>query len=164
MGAEIFARVDKLWPKRHHELGPCLVWTGAKGPDAEKGPYGRVYDGALGKIDDVYKVVWRRVYPDKPIARGEDVDHMCEVALCARPDHGPRHEQGRQRQATRSHAGVNRRVAEPSKPPVAAQRFALALFAGMDRPTVEARTFALDELVTLLNRFEALQDKRCGRC
>jgi hypothetical protein len=36
MGADILmrsTRVDKLRPKRHHELGPC--WTGAKGPDAE---------------------------------------------------------------------------------------------------------------------------------
>jgi hypothetical protein len=35
--------------RRHHELGPCLVWTGARGPDAQKGPYGRMYDPTLGR-------------------------------------------------------------------------------------------------------------------
>ncbi len=29
MGADILAKVERRWPKRHHELGPCLVWTGA---------------------------------------------------------------------------------------------------------------------------------------
>jgi hypothetical protein len=164
MGADILARVEKLWPKRHHELGPCLVWTGAKGPDAEKGPYGRVYDAALGRTDYVHKVVWRRVYPDAPIARGQDVDHMCEVPLCARPDHLRLLSKGdnvRRRGPTR---GANRRDAEPSKTPEAVQRFAVALFAGIDRPTVQSQMLGLDELVKLLNRFEVLQDKRRGRC
>jgi hypothetical protein len=170
MGADILARVDKLWPKRHHELGPCLVWTGAKGPDAETGPYGRVYDAALGKTDYVHKVVWRRAYPDEPIARGQDVDHLCEVPLCARPDHLRLLSKGdnvRRRGATR---GANKRAADPAaeiQPKLgnsAATDFAVALFAGIDRPRVQPKTLALDELVTLLNRFEVLRDKRRGRC
>lgn len=35
--------------RRQHELAPCLVWMGAKGGDAEKGPYGRMYDAPIGK-------------------------------------------------------------------------------------------------------------------
>src|ERR1700694_2973624 len=53
MGADILAKVERRWPKRRHELGPCLVWTGPKGPDAEAGPYGRMYDAAIGKTDYV---------------------------------------------------------------------------------------------------------------
>jgi hypothetical protein len=44
------------------------------------------------------------------------------------------------------------------------QRFAVALFAAIDRPTVEQRTVSLDELRQMLNRFEVLADKRRGRC
>jgi hypothetical protein len=190
MGADILARVDKLWPKRHHELGPCLVWTGAKGPNAEDGPYGRVYDAVLAKTDYVHKVVWRRVYPDKPIARGQDVDHMCEVPLCARPDHLRLLSKGdnvRRRGATR---GANKRAVEvdasqdlathaqdelraresawtparPSISPGGAQRFTVALFAGIERPTLQPLTLDLDELARLLSRFEVVQDKRRGRC
>ena len=49
MGADSLAKVERRWPKRHHQLGPCLVWRDgeARGPDAEKGPYGRIYDPAL---------------------------------------------------------------------------------------------------------------------
>jgi hypothetical protein len=45
-----------------------------------------------------------------------------------------------------------------------ADRFAIALFAGIDRPTVERRTVSLDELRQMLGKFEVLGDKRRGRC
>ena len=51
------------------------VWCGRVrwGPDAQKGPYGRLFD-----------VVWRRCFglipPDL------DVGHVCNVTLCQRPD------------------------------------------------------------------------------
>jgi hypothetical protein len=61
------------------------VWTGPKGPDAETGPYGRIYDAAIGKTDYVHRVVWRRCFGSIPT--GKDVDHKCVVALCQRPDH-----------------------------------------------------------------------------
>jgi hypothetical protein len=172
MGADILARVDKLWPKRHHELGPCLVWTGAKGPDADKGPYGRVYDAALGKTDYVHKVVWRRVYPDQPIPRGQDVDHLCEVPLCARPDHLRLLSKGANVKRRGPTRGANKRAADPaaeiqpklgSSAPVPAE-FAIALFERIDRPQVLARTVTLAELVTMLTRFEVLDDKRLGHC
>jgi len=43
-----------------------------------------------------------------------------------------------------------------------ARRFAIALFAGIDRPRVQPRLLGLDELVQLLTRFEILSDKRGG--
>jgi hypothetical protein len=82
---ELLAKVVRRWPKRHHELGPCLVWTGPRGHDAQRGPYGRLYDAAIGRTDYTHRVVWRRCYG--PIPRGQDVDHLCGVALCQRPDH-----------------------------------------------------------------------------
>jgi hypothetical protein len=33
----------------------------------------------------MHRVVWRRVYG--PIPRGLEVDHLCEITLCQRPDH-----------------------------------------------------------------------------
>jgi len=171
MGADILARVDKLWPKRHHELGPCLVWTGAKGPDAETGPYGRVYDAALGKTDYVHKVVWRRVYPDRPIPRGQDVDHKCEVTLCARPDHLQILSKGDNLKRRGPTRGVNRSAKDPAaeiQPKIgksaAATSFAIALFERIDRPRLQARTVTLSELVRMLTRFEVLDDKRLGHC
>ena len=87
MAMDVVSRCERRWPRKHHELGPCLVWTGAKGPDADKGPYGRLYDPSIGRTDYVHLVVWRRVYPDQRIPRGWTVDHLCEVGLWARPDH-----------------------------------------------------------------------------
>jgi hypothetical protein len=85
MGIDIYSKCERRWPVKQHKLGPCLVWTGAKGPDAEKGPYGRKYDPAIKRTDYVHLIVWRRVYG--PIPEGLDVDHVCNIALCQRPDH-----------------------------------------------------------------------------
>jgi hypothetical protein len=172
MGADILARVEKLWPKRHHELGPCLVWTGAKGPDADEGPYGRVYDAALGRTDYVHKVVWRRAYPDQPIPHGQDVDHRCEVRLCARPDHLQilsKSDNLKRRGPTR---GANKSVKDPMaeiQPEIGnsaatTAEFAIALFERIDRPRLQARTVTLSELARMLTRFEVLDDKRLGHC
>lgn len=40
----------------------------ARGPDAQKGTYGRIYDLALKRTEYAHRVVWRRVYG--PIPRG----------------------------------------------------------------------------------------------
>jgi HNH endonuclease len=104
MGLDVVSRCERRWPRKHHELGPCLVWTGAKGPDAEKGPYGRAYDPALGRTDYVHLIVWRRCFPDEPIPKGWTVDHMCEVGLCARPDHLDRKPVTRAENTRRRHA------------------------------------------------------------
>jgi hypothetical protein len=161
MGADILGKVDKRWASTRRELGPCLVWRDGE-PTLLEGTYGRIYDPALKRSDAAHLVVWRRCYPDKPIPKGMTVDHLCHVTLCQRPDHlqGPvtRAENTRRRHAR------TRRPAESPKTPRALQRFAVALFAGVDRPRVQPRQLELDELVELLTRFEILADKRRGRC
>ena len=57
---------------------------------AAGGLYGRIYDKEIGRSDAAHRVVWRRVYG--PIPRGSngkplEVDHLCNVMLCQRPDH-----------------------------------------------------------------------------
>jgi hypothetical protein len=163
MGADILAKVDERGASARRELGPCLVWRdGEPTIKGAGGVYGRIYDRAIGRSDAAHLVVWRRCFPDRSIPKGMTVDHLCSVTLCQRPDHlqGPvtRAENTRRaRQRARTHA-------ESSSPPEAVQRFAVALFAGIDKPTVQPRTLGLDELVTLLTRFEVLRDKRRGRC
>jgi hypothetical protein len=61
------------------------VWTGPKGPNAETGTYRRMYDAAIGKTDYVHRAVWRRCFGQIPPVM--DVDHVCNVAVCQRPDH-----------------------------------------------------------------------------
>jgi hypothetical protein len=86
MGADILAKCQRCWPRKHHELGPCLVWRdGEPVIQAASGLYGRMYDAAIGRSDAAHRVVWRRVYGAIPL--GLDVDHLCDVTLCQRPDH-----------------------------------------------------------------------------
>ena len=57
-------------------------------------------DPTLRKSDYAHRVVWRRVYG--PIPRGLEVDHLCEITLCQRPDHldlVTKSENGRRRHA-----------------------------------------------------------------
>jgi len=160
MGADIFARCERRWPRQRHALGPCLVWTGPKGPDAEKGPYGRLYDATLKRTDYTHKVVWRRVYGPIPCGRNGkplEVDHKCKVTLCQRPDHLQvltKRDKVKRRGATRG----------PRKQTSATHQLAIALFAGYDRPAVEQRTVSLEDLVDLLTTFDELADKRQARC
>jgi hypothetical protein len=52
MGADILAMVERRWSKRHHELGPCLVWReGEPTVQAATGVYGRIYDPAIKRSD-----------------------------------------------------------------------------------------------------------------
>jgi hypothetical protein len=88
MGADILAKVERRWPRRHHELGPCLVWTGPTQNNA--GRYGWMYDAAIKRMDVSHRVIWRRVYgaiPEGPNGKLLEVDHKCNVTLCQRPDH-----------------------------------------------------------------------------
>jgi hypothetical protein len=57
--------------------------------------------------------------------------------------------------------GPKKRAADRSQTEPA---FAIALFAGIERPAVAQRTISLDELRQMLSRFEVLDDKRRGRC
>ncbi len=72
-----------------------------------------------------------------------------------------RRRQDKQDAASVAEAGEDEATAEE---PGAADTFTITLFAGVDRPTVQAQTVSLDELAQLLGRFEVLEDKRRGRC
>src|SRR5438874_6754045 len=72
-----------------------------------------------------------------------------------------RRRQDKQKAAEASETGAAEVTPEE---PAAADTFAIALFAGVDRPAVQPRTVSLDELAQLLARFEVLADKRRGRC
>jgi len=85
MDADSLAKCERRWSKKHHELGPCLVWTGPQTTDSKGRTYGRFYDTAIGRTDYTHRVVWRRCFG--PIPRGVHVDHLCEITLCQRPDH-----------------------------------------------------------------------------
>ena len=138
MGADILAKTVRRWSVKHHELGPCLVWTGARGPDAEEGPYGRVYDATIGKTDYVHLVVWRRCNPGREIPESWTVDHLCEIGLCARPDHlderpVTRGESTRRRHQRKARSADTETVPADSQS-AAVQTFAIALFERIDRP------------------------------
>jgi hypothetical protein len=85
MGADILAKCERRWSKKHHDLGACLVWTGPKVTDSKGRTYGRFYDAAIGRTDYTHRVVWRRCLG--PIPQSVHVDHLCEITLCQRPDH-----------------------------------------------------------------------------
>jgi hypothetical protein len=160
MGADVLAKVEERFVSPLRELGPCLVWRdGEPTIQAAGNEYGRLYDASLKRSDAAHLVVWRRCYPEKRIPKGWTLDHACYVTLCIRPDHlqGPviRAENTRRR-----HARTGRPVAERAAHPC----FAIALFAAVSRPRVEARVLTIEELATLLGRFEVLTDKRRGRC
>jgi HNH endonuclease len=118
-----------------------------------------MYDPALGKTDYVHRVVWRRCFG--PIPKGKDVDHKCNVTLCERPDHLQLLTKPDNTRRRHQRAETTPRTTQTPK---AVQRFAVALFAGVDRTTVDARALSLEDLVALLSRFEVLDDKRRGRC
>ena len=167
MGADVLAKVDRLWPTRHHHLGPCLVWREGEPTIQSAGNvYGRLYDPSIKRSDAAHRVAWRRVYgpiPDGPDGKPLEVDHLCEVTLCVRPDHlnlKTKRDNVAKRGPTR---GPNKRPAEPAAAP-AEQQFAIALFDRIARPQFKARTATLDELATMLTRFEVLPDKHLGRC
>jgi hypothetical protein len=82
MGADVLSQVERRWPRRRHELGRCLVWTGQQ---YQERPYGRLYDPVLKRTDYAHRVVWRRAYGAIPL--GMTVDHVCNATLCQRPDH-----------------------------------------------------------------------------
>lgn len=164
MGADVLAKVERRWPRRRHELGACLVWTGPQVKDRYGNVYGRLYDAAIGRTDYTHRVVWRRVHGPIPLdgsGRPLPLDHLCEITLCQRPDHLEAVTRAENTRRRHQRAKTIDRTAQTAG---AVQRFAVALFAGIDRPKVQRKTLALDELVAMLSRFEVLADKRRGRC
>lgn len=69
-------KVDKNGPIPAHrpDLGPCWVWTGAKGPLG----YGRM--GIDGKTVQVHRFAYEHLVG--PIPEGLDVDHVCRNPSC----------------------------------------------------------------------------------
>jgi hypothetical protein len=89
---DILANVERRWPRKYHELGPCLVWTGPtlSNEGVYGWMYGWMYDTALKRMDVAHRVVWRRCFgaiPKGPSGKTLEVDHRCDVTLCQRPDH-----------------------------------------------------------------------------
>ena len=69
-------------PEAHPELGPCWLWTGAKGP----GGYGHFWSGRRSLAGHpLQEYPHRFVYGDVPA--GLEVSHLCEVELCVRRSH-----------------------------------------------------------------------------
>jgi hypothetical protein len=87
-GVDILAKCDRRLARIHHEWGPCLVWREGepRGPDAQSGPYGRMYDAALGKQDRLHTprglaaLLWAD--PARPGRRPQ-----MQRGLSERPDH-----------------------------------------------------------------------------
>ena len=96
------------------------------------------------------------------------VDHLCEIGLCARPDHLDERPVTRGENTRRRHQRKARSADTETVPAdgqsATVQTFAIALFERIDRTQFKARTVTLDELATLLTRFEVLPDKHLGQC
>src|SRR5260221_6059143 len=120
-----------------------------------------MYAAAIGRTDYAHLVVWRRVYPDKPIPKGWTAAHLCGVTLCQRPALLER--------VTRAENTRRRHHRPPveygsTHIPSTSRTFAIALFAAIHRPSIDARSLSLDELIDLLSAFQVLEDKHRGRC
>jgi hypothetical protein len=144
--AAFWARVKEHGPHRRY-------WTGSR--DA-KG-YGRVrWKGLELKA---HRVVWTAEVGSLPDADKWTIDHRCPEQrdkACCTPEHErliPRDNNTRQRWQDERTAATK-----------TTETFAIALFAGIDRPAVKQKTISLDELRQVLSRFEVLADKRRGRC
>ncbi len=70
------------------ELVACFVWTGIT--HKNEGRYGWMWDPAIRRMDSVHRIVRRRVFgsiPKGPNGRTLEVDELCDISLCVRPDH-----------------------------------------------------------------------------
>lgn len=70
---------ERFWLKVNKTDG-CWLWTGAT---ASEGRYGAA---TLNKtVQPAHRVAWQLLVG--PIAEGHELDHLCRVTLCVRPDH-----------------------------------------------------------------------------
>src|SRR4051812_26211886 len=61
----------------------CAIWTGYIAPDG----YGKIAFQCLGRTVSCkpYRVMY--TYAEGPIPAGLQLDHLCRVPACVRPDH-----------------------------------------------------------------------------
>ncbi len=71
-------------PEVDPSLGPCLLWTGSLSKSARSGGYGYLNDGT-GRRVYVHRVNYEAHVG--PIPKGLEIDHLCRVRHCARPEH-----------------------------------------------------------------------------
>lgn len=82
---------ERFWPKvdlngpvpaHRPELGPCWVWTAARGPRG----YGQLSIGPPTNRPVVaHRISWQ--IHNGPIPEGMDICHHCDFPPCVRPDH-----------------------------------------------------------------------------
>jgi hypothetical protein len=69
---------ERLWAKVD-KSGECWIWTGAN----RNGTYGVIRHN--GRSEPTHRVTYELA--NGPIPEGMDIDHMCHVSLCCRPEH-----------------------------------------------------------------------------
>lgn len=81
----LWSKVDRNGPVPEHrpDLGPCWVWTGAK-TNAGYGQLGRRMGGKQFSMM-AHRLAYEAVVG--PIPDGLQIDHLCRVPSCVRPDH-----------------------------------------------------------------------------
>lgn len=62
-----------------HVASPCWVWTGSVTANG----YGQIK--FAGRVHHVHRAVWAALRG--PVPRGRELDHLCRVPACCRPDH-----------------------------------------------------------------------------
>jgi hypothetical protein len=77
-------------PEYHPELGPCWIWTGAKG----RSGYGSYNPGLLESegSSPAYRLAYKLLVG--PIPKGLTIDHLCRVHACVKAianEQGPAH-------------------------------------------------------------------------
>lgn len=84
MAERLWPKIDKNGPVPEYapELGPCWIWTGA----CSASGYGHLGAGGHdGKTILAHVVVYEQCVG--PIPDGLELDHLCRVRRCCRPDH-----------------------------------------------------------------------------
>jgi hypothetical protein len=81
--------VEKLL-RRTKIVGDCLIWTGSTAHGKDGSPtYGKIWvpDGPTGRLRCVSTHVAAFEEMVGPVPAGREIDHLCKVKLCWRPDH-----------------------------------------------------------------------------
>jgi hypothetical protein len=167
-----YGRIMRRLEEEGERNGECLWWP-ESGCNDQGYPKVRVGARSEGRrMVTVYKWLYERKQGAVP--KGWTLDHTCHTAAKARGECTGGKTCKHRRCCELSHLeamphGENtQRRDEPGGGSqtafVQAETFAIALYAGIDRPSVEQMTVSLNELRQLLSRFEVLADKRRGRC